>query len=253
VSEERKARYRDISDGLLRQRRNFLLISLLMPLFFLSGATFEKINLLGTLILVKNPDVVKYALVLLFSYSSLRYWQYYKEETYVKDMHERIHEYLYSKEKVYLNKRVREKSKFLNSDFVRICFTDPRYSRKSGCFTAIPNKKDQVTFLFTRKCEFYIYHADNGQGLSESDITSFHSTLALPENSHWDPISASGTTDKPAHFYRQYLTYSIFRFNMLRIMGWFRYMLKESYFTDYQLPFIIGVISVVATISAKFI
>jgi hypothetical protein len=253
VAEERKARYRDISDGLLRQRRNFLLISLLMPLFFLSGAAFEKINLLGTVILVKNPDVIKYSLVLLFSYFGLRYWQYYQEETYVKDMHNRIHEHLYYQEEKYLNKKAREKAKFLNSNFVRVCFSDPRYSRRSGRFTATPEKKDQVVFPFMRKCEFYIYPADDRQGHKESEIENFHSILSLPENSHWESVSASGTTDKPPYFYRQYLTYSILKFNTFRLLGGFRYMFSESYFTDYQLPFIVGVLSIVATVSAKFI
>ena len=128
MADDRKGRYRNISDGLLRQRRNILLISVLMPLFFLSGASMEKINVLGTIITLKNPEVVKYSLVILFGYFFLRYWQYYQEETYIKDMHREMHLYLYKREKHYLNKKAREKASFLNSQFVRVCFTDPRYN-----------------------------------------------------------------------------------------------------------------------------
>lgn len=250
MTEDRKARYRDISDGLLRQRRNLMVISMLMPLFFLSGASIEKINLLGTIVSVSNPVVLKYALIVLFSYFLLRYWQYYREETYVKDMHRRMREHIYYLEEVFLTKKAREKAHFVEPLILNVCFADPRYNR--GCmFTAIPVNKDEKTFIFMRKCEFYIYADDRGYPDRQVLIDQFHVVLSENEHSSWVPLDSSNGS-KP-HFYRQNLSYSIVRFNVYRLWGALRYMFNESYFTDYQLPFVLALGSIVVTSSAIFI
>ncbi|EHI9243187.1 hypothetical protein J9100_004552 [Vibrio vulnificus] len=249
MAEDRKARYRDISEGLLRQRRNLMVISMLMPLFFLSGANIEKINLLGTVISVSNPVVLKYALVILFSYFLLRYWQYYQEETYVNDMHRRMRDHIYYLEEAYLSKKARQKAHFVDPSILSVCFADPRYSR-GGRFTAIPMNKDEMTFIFMRKCEFYIYADDRGYPDKQDLIDQFHAVLSQSEHSSWTPLDDSN--DKP-YFYRQYLSYTIVRFNAYRLWGALRYMFNESYFTDYQLPFVLALGSVVVTASAIFI
>ena len=252
MAEDRKARYRDISDGLLRQRRNLLLISLLMPLFFLSGASIDKINILGTIIIVNNPEVVKYSLVMIFGYFLLRYWQYYQEETYVKDMRRKMRTYIYKKVLSYLNNKAKEKASFLDSNFIRVCFTDPKYNLY-GRHVAIPENKDRVIFPFLRQCEFYIYPAAASEGHKSEDIEKFHSELSKPEHANWHPINSSEPSGGSSRFYREYLRYSIFRFNLMRFVGACRYMLTESYFTDYQLPFIVAALSAAITVYAKFI
>lgn len=254
MADDRKARYRDISDGLLRQRRNLLVISFLMPLFFLSGASIEKINLLGTLITVKKPEIVEYSIVVLFAYFFLRYWQYYKEETYIQDMYRRMKEHIYSLEIGYLNKKVREKVNFLNSEHVDFCFSDPKYSSLMGLqFVSIPENKDRFIFPCSQKCEFYIYHRNNHLGSISEGVESFYKKLSEQEKDNWIPlITKEGSNERPT-FYRGYLTYNIFRFYLLRLAGMFRYLLNESYFTDYQLPFIVSVFSALVTTYFKFI
>ncbi|ELB2790272.1 hypothetical protein ACE1OG_18035 [Aeromonas hydrophila] len=249
MAEDRKARYRDISEGLLRQRRNLMVVSMLMPLFFLSGASIEKINLLGTVVSVSNPVVIKYALIILFSYFLLRYWQYYQEETYINDMRRRMRDHIYYLEERFLTKKAREKAHFVEPSILSICFSDPRHSRGVS-FMAIPEKKDEVTFIFMRKCEFYIYASDRGYANKQESIDQFHVILSENEHSSWTPLDYSNGQPK---FYRQYLNYSIFRFNAYRIFGFFRYIFNESYFTDYQLPFVLACGSFVVTLGAVFI
>ncbi|CAE6881435.1 hypothetical protein ACOMICROBIO_NCLOACGD_00293 [Vibrio sp. B1ASS3] len=247
--DDRKARYRDISDGLLRQRRNLLLISMLMPLFFLSGASIEKINILGTIINVSNPVILKYALVTLFAYFFLRYWQYYQEETYVKDMHREMRDYMYHLEYMYLLRKVRKKANFVEESVLSACFTDPRYNR-SVRYTAIPEKEDKVLFLFRRECEFYIYPDDRGYPNKQEHIRQFHATLATEQQASWKPVDSSGGESGEPHFYREYLNYNIIRFNIYRLIGLSKYALNQSYFTDYQLPFLIALVSTIVTASA---
>lgn len=252
MSNDRKARYRDISDGLLRQRRNLLVISLLMPIFFISGASVKQINLFGTVIVLQNPEVIKYSILILFSYFFLRYWQYYKEETYVQDMYREMKQYLYWLEHSYLKKKVREKAGFINSELLNICFADPRYSGGVR-FAAIPENKDRVVFPFVRECEFYIYPDNRGYRNREDAVKEFHITLSNPEYSNWHPVLTSDEAGSAPSFYREYLRYNIVRFHIMRFIGACRYMLNESYFTDYQLPFVVAISSAVLTICAKFI
>jgi len=252
MADDRKARYRDISEGLLRQRRNLLLISLMLPLFFISGADIQNINILGTVITIKKPEAIRFSLVALFLYFLWRYCQYYLEETYVNDMHRRIHEYLYTWENRYLNKKARKMASFLNSDFVRVCFADPRYSW-GGRYVAIPENRDKVVFPFRRMCEFYIHPANDREGHEEEQIKKFHSDMAQAESAGWTALKTSDDPSHPPGFYRNYLTYSIIKFNIMRLVGYCRYILSESYFTDYQLPFIVAIVSALITIYAVFI
>ena len=153
MAEEKKARPREISDGLLRQRRNLLLSTLVMPLFFVSGAEITKINVLGTNIELANPESVKYLLIALFLYFFLRYWQYYKEESYIVDMHRKIQYYSRTKEVAYLTKKAQEKSDFIKSIDFHVSFTDPAHNRW-GQPVRIPKVQDTIPFLFMRECRF---------------------------------------------------------------------------------------------------
>lgn len=246
MADDKKARNRDISEGLLRQRRNLLLLSLLLPLFFISGADVKEINILGTIITVKNPSIVKASIGILFTYFLLRYWQYYKEETFVENMYRRLHEYLYRWEYDFLIKKAREKSSFLESGFVKVVFADPSYSIWEGRLAYIPENKNQVIFPFIRRCEFYIYPASVIEGHKIEDITVFNMTMA--EHKNWEALLHGGTP-----YYREYLSYNIIRFNIMRFIGACKFMLNESYFTDYQLPFIVAACSGLATLYTAFI
>ncbi|MCR9674483.1 hypothetical protein NB557_14690 [Vibrio alginolyticus] len=250
MAEERKARSREISDGLLRQRRNSMLISVVIGLFYVSGAKIQKINVLGTHIELSSPQVIQYLLVVLFLYFTLRYWQYYKEENYVRDMHRTIHKYTRNLEISYLTEKAREKAGFVKSTRFHVSFTDPVYNQWGGHPVAIPKLKDQMTFLFMRKCKFYISSA-NEQGQTQSPfIEEFNEDKKLL--SDWDTIK-SGEYRSLRTYYGNSLTYSIFRFKFYRLKGWVSYMFNESCFTDYQLPFLVAALSACTSAYKYFI
>ena len=223
---------------------------MLLPLFFISGAEIESINMLGTIIDIKNPSVVKISLILCFIYFLWRYWQYYQEETYVKDMCRDIKICFYMLESKYLTKIAREKSSFLNSDYVRVTLADPKYSW-GGRLVAIPENKEKVIFPFMRKCEFYIYPADSSQGHKREDVHKFHECMQSKKN--WEPLYTADKDENYPSFYKEYIQYSIFRFYIMRLIGFSKFMLHESYFTDYLLPFVIATTSAAITIYAVII
>ena len=71
---------KELSAGLLRQRRNLVVISLVMPLFFLSGASINEINMFGTVIKLQSQSGVNIVLFAIYFYFLWRYFQYYLEE-----------------------------------------------------------------------------------------------------------------------------------------------------------------------------
>lgn len=68
------------SEGLFRQRRNLLVISLLLIFLERSGATIEGISVAGTAMKFSNPTAIYQGLWLLFFYFNVRYFQHYLDE-----------------------------------------------------------------------------------------------------------------------------------------------------------------------------
>ncbi|MEZ9553537.1 hypothetical protein [Vibrio sp. 10N.222.47.A9] len=253
MAEDKKARYRDISDGLLRQRRNLMLVSIAMPLFFVSGAEVEKLNILGTVIVLSNPKVVEYLLVVLFLYFFLRYWQYYKEESYISDMKRKIIDYTVVLETRFLTKKANQMTSFVKSTDYSIHYTDSRYHR-FGRPVHIPVENDRVTFLFMRECKFYIYPKTKNGDASSTEIKEFGGLSESHSLSNWSVIESPEDFSKRTYnYYGNVIHYSIFRFNLYRTIGYLKYMLNESYFTDYQLPFAIALVSIIGSSITVFI
>jgi hypothetical protein len=69
---------KDLRDGFIRQRRNLIVISLILLFAETSNLSLTKINLFGNELLIPSPVTVNYALWVAFLYWLLRYWQYYR-------------------------------------------------------------------------------------------------------------------------------------------------------------------------------
>jgi hypothetical protein len=65
---------------LLRQRRNLIAISAILLIFDFAQVTITKISLLGTDLLVGNVQVLMICAWVLWAYSLLRYYQYWRAE-----------------------------------------------------------------------------------------------------------------------------------------------------------------------------
>lgn len=66
-----------MSDGLLRQRRNLIIVCILLWMMKSGGVTFSKLSFVGFDIAFKNPDVVIQLIWLAFAYFFFRYYQYF--------------------------------------------------------------------------------------------------------------------------------------------------------------------------------
>lgn len=70
----------EMSAGLARQRRNLLIISILIIVFAEGGVVIEDFSLIGLKLKFKDFRIVYISLWVLFSYFLIRYYQYCREE-----------------------------------------------------------------------------------------------------------------------------------------------------------------------------
>lgn len=66
--------------GFLRQRRNVILMSLTLLFFEIAGLKITELSLLGNKVMISNPWVIDFSLVVLYSYFLVRYYQVYLAE-----------------------------------------------------------------------------------------------------------------------------------------------------------------------------
>lgn len=95
----------DMSNGMLRQRRNFMGISIFVPFYLTSGLEVKKITILGNEALVKNPQVLTYSLAVIFLYFAIRYYQYFLEEKNVIKFKINIENSKRNRSRVFLEKK----------------------------------------------------------------------------------------------------------------------------------------------------
>lgn len=70
-------RTREVWEGFVRQRRNLLIISLVLLFAETSELSLSKLNIFGNELLIRNPMTVNYALWAAWFYWLVRYYQYF--------------------------------------------------------------------------------------------------------------------------------------------------------------------------------
>ena len=77
-----------MSEGLLRQRRNLIITSVLLWFLKYGGVRFHKFSLAGFDVELANPEVLTMAIWIAFAYFLYRYYQYFAAEGVSKLQHE---------------------------------------------------------------------------------------------------------------------------------------------------------------------
>lgn len=105
----------DLSTPLLRQRRNLMIISVLMLFVDMAGATVKKFVFTGVTITLDNPDVVFLFMFGFLVYFLYRYYLYHSQEkkSYFKDtFYSKLRELTWLKIKHLKDKTVPESSEY---------------------------------------------------------------------------------------------------------------------------------------------
>jgi hypothetical protein len=67
------------AEGLRRQRRLLVGVSIALTLFLVAGVSFDEVVVLGNSFNVKRPDLIPFAIWILWGYALIRYWQYFND------------------------------------------------------------------------------------------------------------------------------------------------------------------------------
>ncbi|EGR3265149.1 hypothetical protein DLI08_24755 [Vibrio parahaemolyticus] len=248
---EVKPRSREMSTGLLRQRRNLLAISAVMPMFFVSQATVEKINFLGTVISIGSPSSINYMIGIIFVYFLLRYWQYYREENHLRDSKRSAIEHMYAYEESHRYKLARAKLGENNSSAVSIYMLDPNI-RQLFSYGGIKDQKNERISLFKTRGYFYAYTENNSD---QKLANKFHIGMQSQAYLSWERLHPhlDGTAQVENQFYKNHYDFVHAKFYFTRVFGWLKYAFSTSYFTDYHMPFFLAFMAVVISVVGIFI
>jgi len=234
LAADENQRTREMSQGFTRQRRNLLLLSILMPLFFLSGAEVEKLNLLGTIVTINNQVVIKWSIVLVFVYFCIRYWQYYKEERCTKNIGKELRRSMYRPESKLLAHRAHERAKAFGLNNKHISFANKQFSYACGHRANLAKEDEYISFL-SRKTIAYLDIPSVNEGSGMQEIIKDEDIPRL-----WEKIDSKGGA---AATYQTSIEYKLPIIFVLRTKGILAFIVNQSYFSDYQLPFVVAAIS----------
>lgn len=233
----------NLSMDILRQRRNLMLISVLMPLFFLSGASIDKISLLGTEIIVKNSGYIDIFIFILFFYFWWRYWQYFKADNTVSKCKNEIEEEKLNLElelfKPWTEKAVK---KYFNENFNKISVyfdeidkiqtrkisKDNGYAlfRKRVVLFSVSSKVNKLTFTKEAKNFIKAYDARGGNEIDMSEEFPIQSMV-----------------------FKIKVEYLIAKLLYKRFNWWISFIVSKRYYSDYILPIVIAYAFALVTIA----
>ncbi len=103
-------------EGIIRQRRNLIIISLIVSFLIAGDVTFKEINILGSKALVGQPNTVYYFLGVGWFYLLFRYYQYFLG--FKKEAFEPFVDILKENSKNFISEKInQEPNKYLNDVF----------------------------------------------------------------------------------------------------------------------------------------
>lgn len=229
-----------------------------MPVFFLSNASVEKVNLLGTIINLQNPSIIKWAIAVLFGYFLWRYYIYRREDVRLKVLEDQKIMAIGDAELKYFKKKTRKyignHDKALHDAAKRKDFFvgfSPQKNPDTGQDQVIRSILiDKKINFFTREREIEIY----GPALEDLFTKNIYSELKphdtkLNEDSlqKWKPVEPSKDLRLQSG-----INYNVFIVFFLRRFVSLRYAINQSYFSDYNLPFLVALTSVAITSYSLF-
>lgn len=240
--DQKPARNRELSTGLLRQRRNLLISSIALIIFVALGFELEQVRILGNIARVNSPNSVPVIIVIVHSYFTLRYWQYYLEENHKPNWVEVIKHNIEESEREYFSKKARSKLDNIYK-FSSINLFYPRYKEltwgESERIIA-----DESISIFTKKVRVnaQIYSQDRFEVFTEENEE--YSYKVRPKDGSW--IILHNTSDHN-HGSGVIIEDSI-KCNKLKLIkykvtGFIKYLFVQSDFSDYQLPIFLSFIA----------
>ncbi|APC89883.1 TPA: hypothetical protein NGU10_002906 [Vibrio parahaemolyticus] len=246
MQQEEKARDRELSNGILRQRRNLLISSVAVFIFLALGFEITEIKFLGNSAKVNNPLAVPVLILMAHLYFTLRYWQYYLEENPIPKVRDVIKQSIVDYESSYLSGLTKQKVEKLFS-FESIY---PSFPRNNLLTWGKPREQipDKVVGINTKAVCVYlkIHSVDEILNVCDMVDNNFVFKPQYANQNDWiiaENIEDNWGTKKVGIVLEGWVTCRRTLFFWFRVKSVFKYIFKQSYFTDYQLPLVLSFLS----------
>lgn len=241
---EENSRREGMSEGLLRQRRNLLLSSCLIFMITFLQVEVNQINFLGTQVAIKNPEHVGLVLLVIHTYFFLRFIQYYIDEGDIPSPLQEIRLNFEAFEKKLFKALAYDKLGDIQLENFEYVY--PQYRRLSNDDRmAIENNvPDESIWVINKKVYvvIHIWGKEDKTNILNSNPPGFRETVENRNN--WEVVEDPETnTGRSGFFIRNYVEINKIKISYLKLMGFITYIFKQPFFTDYQLPGLIGVVS----------
>jgi hypothetical protein len=246
----------DLSPGLLRQRRNLMITSVLMPLFLLSGASLEEITLLGTKIAVENPSVIYVGISVIFAYTFIRYYQYYLRDPAARSIWRAYACDVNTAEIAYFKRLIEPRARCFQADYLF-----PEFRRVTTPNSAPEMLKprlfdDEAAGFLRRYRVIDMNGMDSRFAVLKDGPEAATDTLSEREiqevTKFWRFIERHPASNRTEPIFTTSVRYWLPRVVWLRWLVFVNFIFNRTFFTDYQLPLIVAVLSLVATVVGTF-
>jgi hypothetical protein len=250
--EKREPRDRELSVGLLRQRRNLIISSVALFIFVSLGFQLEEVKILGNSAKVSNPKALPIIMLMFHFYFTVRYWQYYLEENHRPSVLSVIKKNIKEFEVKYLTRLVGAAlPSFYGYKSINIYFL--RYGSIPDSITNSPpikepfktdNQRDIKISYITKKTSVVIQvYSDDFFDLFEGEETkSDLITLRKDKDiGDWKLLPSHLIDDSfRGGFIQNKIEYSLISLFLIKIKSFIKYVFKHSNFSDYELPLILS-------------
>lgn len=244
---------KELSVGLLRQRRNLILISLIMPLFFLSGAAVNQINMFGTVIHLQSQSGINIVLFVIFFYFLWRYLQYYLEENRAKEFcflrDNKIHqiEFDYFKELMFI------KTKCLEFEHYYPCYKNEDKFNLNSTRILPDAAMDKKISTFKKSRAMEIYGLSNKYYKHYCQDKDKHIKLPSDEveliEKEWRYVNKKQGDARSGAIFETDVKYHSLYLTWLKFKAKLKFYIVHPYFSDYKLPFLIAGVSLIISVT----
>lgn len=227
------------------------MISLVMPLFFLSDASVNEINIFGTIIDIKNQIGIKAFIFVMYFYFLWRYTQYYRVDERAESFRKVRQDELYEVEYNYFSSLMLPKTKCFEYEHFYRSFKqaeppvfnvvrtlpDKDLDKKSGFFHK--HRLMEIYGVDDKYEKHYLKSGSEKIKLTDKEVNDIKKSWTLVEKKASDARSGA--------VFETSIEYNYVYLGLKRFITNLKFIVAHPYFSDYELPFIIAVISIVLT------
>ncbi|MDO6693567.1 hypothetical protein Q4574_09745 [Aliiglaciecola sp. 3_MG-2023] len=238
-----KSRDRELSDGLLRQRRNLIMSSIGILIFVVLGFELETVRFLGNTVKLTSHENVYVVLLCIHIYFCFRFGQYYLEENHRPSFLSVIRSNNQNLEKLYFESlALKSLDQFFRNKKNQVFVLLPRLATEDNELYKLKSEGDP-NFFFAQTPVY----VSLGDELYRSIFEYSPENKLIVKNKvdfrGWEVLEKLENINSfKTPFLHKNLEYSRLKIILIRIKSFIKYLVIQSNFSDYEFPIVLALI-----------